>query len=124
MARDTATGGLFKKPPYIIEDYVLSYTAKYWGFLGTHFHQGIKCWVVGAVNTETGTTTARHYNEKETVNDLLAKKTAQDYWEQVKATLTRKPTEEEQELDQQLLEAWNESARISQELAKSKGRPN
>jgi hypothetical protein len=109
----------WKKPPCIIEDHVLSYTAKYWGFLGTHFHEGRKCWLVGAVNTEDGTTTARHYNEKETVNETLAKHEAQEAWEELKAGLARRPTEEERETDQRLLEAWEESARISQAMVRS-----
>lgn len=117
--RDLPTGG-WKKPPCIIEDYALSFTGKYWGFLGSHFHAGIKCWQVGAVNTETGETTARHYNEKETVNETLAKHEAHKAWEELRAGLQRKPTAEERHIDEQLLEAWNESARISSELAKSR----
>jgi len=122
--RDAATGGLFKKPPYIIEDYVLSHTAKYWGFLGKHYHAGILCWVVGAVNTEDGVTTARHYNEKETVNASLAKHEASEAWEELKQVLKRAPTEEERQTDARLLEAWEESARRSRELTKRGRLPN
>lgn len=121
--RDAATGGLFKKPPYIIEDYVLSHTAKYWGFLGTHFHQGCKCYVVGAVNTEDGLTTTRHHNEKGYSNELHAKHTAQEYWETLKAGLRRAPTEEERQTDQELLDCWNEAARRSAELARGRRKP-
>lgn len=122
--KDLNTGG-WRKPPCVIEDHQLSYTGKYWGFFGTHFHQGIKCWQVGAVNTEDGVTTSRHYNERITVNEILAKKTAQKYWEEFKEILHHKPTEEERATDQALLEAWNDSARRSAELAKGRSRkPN
>ena len=112
-----------KRPPCIIEDHCLSYTAKYWGFLGTHYHEGIRCWMVGAVNTENGITTARHYNAKESVNETLAKHESHAAWEELKAGLTRKPTEEERATDAALLDAWNESARRSAELTK-RGRVN
>lgn len=105
--------GIWKKPPYIIEDHCLSYTAKYWGFYGTHFHESRKCFVVGSVCTEDGVTTSRHYNERNSVNELLAKTEAQKYWEELKAGLERRPTEEERQLDARLLEAWDESARRS-----------
>jgi hypothetical protein len=113
----------FKKPPCIIESYCLSYTAKYWGFLGSHSHEGLKCWLVGAVNTETGETVARHYNEKESVNELLAKKEAFEAWEELRGGLERKPTAEERDLDSQLLAIWNESARRSRLLSSKRG-PN
>lgn len=123
MTRDLATGG-WRKPPCVIEDFQLSYTGKYWGFLGTHFHEGRKCWQVGSVNTETGETIARHYNERNHANETLAKHEAQEYWEELKAGLARKPTEEELQQDKQLLEAWEESAKISQRLGSARSRPN
>jgi hypothetical protein len=123
MKIDLNCGG-WKKPPCIVEDYVLSHTGRYWGFYGYHFHAGIKCWVVGAVNTESGETTTRHYNEKETVNATLAKHEASEAWEELKAGLKRAPTEEERKTDERLLEAWEEAARRSAESAKRGSLPN
>lgn len=106
--------------PCIIEDFQLSHTAKYWGFLGTHYHAALKCWIVGAVNTEDGNTTSRHYNERGYVNELHAKHEAEKYWEELKAGLARTPTAEERETDEGLLECWNEAARRSQDLLRGR----
>jgi len=121
--RDLPTGGIIK-PPYIIEDHVLSYTAKYWGFFGSHYHEGRKCYVTGAVNTEDGVTTTRHYNERMCTNEQLAKYAATEAWEELKEGLSRKPSDEERETDERLLEVWEESARRSKELTASRRRLN
>lgn len=105
------------KVPYMVNDKCLSHTFKYMGFYATHFHEGIKCYVVGALNLENGQVIARHYNEKETVNELLAKKESREAWEELKEGLERKPTAEESATDQALLEAWEESARRSKAMA-------
>ena len=95
----------------IIEDHCRSYTYKYYGFFATHYHKGIKCWVVGAVNLENGQTTERHYNEKGYANGEHAKHEAQKYWDELKYGLIRPPTDEERATDEALLECWNEAAR-------------
>jgi len=102
----------------LIEDHCRSYTYKYWGFYATHYHGGIKCHVVGAVNLETGHTIERHYNERGYANGDHAKHEAQKYWEELKEGLERKPTDEERQTDERLLETWEESVRISREMLK------
>jgi len=102
----------------LVEDSVRSYTYKYWGFYAVHYHQGIKCYVVGAVNLENGQTTERHYNERGYVNEEHAKHEAEKYWEELKEGLARKPTDEERATDERLLDAWEESCRISREMLK------
>jgi len=108
------------KVPAIIEDHCLSYTAKYWGFYGTHWHSGVKCWLVGAVNTENGSTTIRHYNERVSVNEDAARSVSALEWETLKEGLTRPPTEEERDIDRQLLEAWEDAERIVQQKLSGK----
>lgn len=94
----------FKKPPYIILESIVSYTGKYKGFLGSHYHAGVLCHVVGAVNKLDGSITVRHYNEKISphVNQEAAKHAATTYWKSFQAILVNKPQhpEEDEQLKQ------------------------
>lgn len=95
----------FKKPPYQILESVISYTGKYRGFLGTHYHSGVSCWVVGAINKTDGEITAAHYNEKQTgaINATHAKAEAQKRWANFSAVLLAKPQTDEAD---KALEHW------------------
>ena len=54
----------FRTPNVNILERTISVSGKYMIFFGTHFEQGITCWVVGSSNKETGEIIMRHYNEK------------------------------------------------------------
>jgi hypothetical protein len=89
----------FKKPPYEILERCVSYTGKYMGFYGTHFHKGIICYVVGVVNKQDNTITARHYNENKSVNEAHAKAACIKAWQQFSAGLVRKPNDQDADAD-------------------------
>jgi len=91
----------FKSPPYNILEKVVSYSGKYLGFYGTHYHKGIMCYVVGAVDKQNGKITTRHYNEKieGNVNEEHAKASCLKAWQKFSAGLVRKPSDEDMEAD-------------------------
>jgi hypothetical protein len=97
----------FKKPNYIILEKVASYTGKYLGFLGTHYHKGILCFVVGSVNKLDGEVIARHFNAdiEPHVNENAAKAAAQRTWNIFRTALVAKPQSPEN--DEQLAQWYD-----------------
>lgn len=87
----------FRNPPYFIIDKVISFTGRYMGFYGTHYHAGHFCRVVGASDKTDGVVLARHYNTQISLNEELAKHAAEKLWEELKAGLIRPPAEGEDE---------------------------
>lgn len=86
----------FRKPKLIIEQHCLSWSNKYWLYLGRHYHEaGKDCWVVGAQNTVTGLSTERHYNELFGAKD--PKGEALIFWHTFHEKMTAAPIEEEKD---------------------------
>lgn len=102
----------FRKPPYNIEQSVVSHTGKWKLWLGNHFHANKVCWVVGATSRETGEHIVRHYNETNNPSDMIAKHQATTYWEDISVKI-QKPSKGSLQQDQEdevsyLLEWANE----------------
>ena len=99
----------FRKPSVVIQDKCVSWTGKYFAFLGTHFHAGKPCWVVGASNKSNGTITMRHYNEENNVNAEAAQFGAKEYWNKFSEGLKRAPTaSEDEEFTDELIRWFDE----------------
>jgi hypothetical protein len=119
----------FKNPPYNVLEKVVSYSGKYLGFYGTHYHKGIFCYVVGAINKLNGEITARHYNEKQDgcVNQEHAAAASQKAWNEFFAGLVRKPSDEDLEADaSKQVEQWFDTyeRRINEGLRKRSPKVN
>lgn len=115
----------FKKPPYVVLDGVVSYTGKYYGFLGTHFEKGIICYVVGAINKQDGSTTCRHYNEHNgCVNPEHAKSSATKTWNDLRAGLVAKPRNPDESGSAELTQWFEVYERRIRERARKLPLPN
>lgn len=97
----------FRKPSYVIQEEVLSWSGKYKGFYGHHYHQNVLCHVVGVIRMTDGQITARHYNEKQP-KTFQPKAEAIAYWNELREGLTRAPETEEQDDNQipGMFERW------------------
>lgn len=83
----------FRKPKCIIEQHHMSWSHKYWCYLGRHYEAGKECWIVGAINTVTSEDRARHYCETYGSKDPKAE--ALIYWETFTTTMLKAPESEE-----------------------------
>jgi hypothetical protein len=96
----------FKRPNCIIEDECVSWSGKYKGFYGTHYHKGKPCHVVGAIQ-QGGGIVARHYNDETCINEEAAKYAARKYWnETIKPGLVKRPEAEESDERSLDLNKW------------------
>lgn len=83
----------FKQPNITILQRVVSFTGRYMGFYGLHYHAGKTCYVVGVSDQALETLTERHYNDETCVNFEAAKWAASNYWETtLKPGLEKGPT--------------------------------
>jgi hypothetical protein len=96
----------FRKPNCTILSSTVSYTGKYFGFLGIHYHAGATCYVVGASNKQSGEIVMRHYNHEKNINIEAAKFEAEQYWQTFKEELERKPESGEDAEQSSQLEEW------------------
>jgi hypothetical protein len=84
----------FRKPKCIIEQSTMSWSNKYYLYLGRHYHEaGKECWIVGAINTVTSEDRARHYNTFFGSNDPKAE--ALIFWQKFFEGMTKAPETEE-----------------------------
>jgi len=84
----------FRKPKCIIEQDTMSWSNKYYLYLGRHYHEaGKECWIVGAINTVTSEDRARHYNELYGSKDPKAE--ALTFWHSFHEGMVRAPETEE-----------------------------
>lgn len=91
----------FRKPKLIVEQHCLSWSNKYWIYLGRHYHEaGKDCWVIGAQSTVTGQSTERHYNTAFGAKD--PKGEALVFWHTFHEKMIQPPESEEK--DEQLKE--------------------
>lgn len=83
----------FRKPPYIIKHDGMSWSGKYYYYLGHHFHEGHECWVMGAYNVVTDKRTERHYSTVFGAKDPKAECLA--LWQPFEEVMLRAPADEE-----------------------------
>ena len=86
----------FRKPKCIIEQDTMSWSHKYYLYLGRHYHHaGKECWIVGAINTVTSEDRARHYNTD--AGSVDPKAEALIFWEAFLTGMTKAPEKEEKD---------------------------
>ena len=85
----------FRKPNVSVVDKCISWSGKYFCFLGSHYEAGKICWVVGSSNKVTGEIVMRHYSE--TNGAIAPKAQAATEWEKYKAAMVKAPESEEQD---------------------------
>jgi hypothetical protein len=98
----------FKQPQITILQKVISYTGRYMGFYGLHYHEGNTCYVVGVSDQALETLTERHYNQHTCVNFEAAKWAASNYWETTLKPGLEKPPDKSAEPDTTELQSWFE----------------
>lgn len=100
----------FRKPECSIVSKCVSWSGKYMGFYGFHYHKGKPCWVVGSSNKQNGEIVMRHYNADNNPDERIAKHEAEHYWQEFRAGLLKKPEYEETDEQHEELMRWFDEA--------------
>jgi len=87
----------FKQPDCTCIERTVSWTGRYMGFYGHHYHEGNSCFVVGVSDQALETLTERHYNDKTCVNIEAAKYASNKYWEELSHGLKKGPSAEQED---------------------------
>src|SRR6266567_545402 len=93
----------FRKPRCQIVEKCVSWSGKYFCFLGTHYHQGHTCWVFGISSKEDGEIRMRHYNTEFGAVD--PKSQCCTDWRKFKEAMLAKPESEVTE-DERIPRPW------------------
>jgi hypothetical protein len=112
----------FRKPECYVLEKCVSYSGKYMGFFGNHYHEGHLCYVVGASNKATGEILMRHYNETNNINEEAAKYAATKYWQTLQTGLKKAPVAEETDDFTESVSRWIDE--FERQKPKLSQRPN
>jgi hypothetical protein len=82
----------FRKPHCAIVEWCISWSGKYYCFLGSHYHEGHTCWVLGTSNKMNGEIKELHYNTK--FGSIEPKAQCETTWRQFKEKMLAKPESE------------------------------
>lgn len=98
----------FRKPKVAIVEKIVSYSGKYFCFLGNHYHKGHTCWVFGTSNKETGEIVMRHYSTA--AGALAPKAECETAWRKLKEGMLAKPKSDFEE-DRHIQKPWEREKR-------------
>lgn len=76
----------FRMPPCVVYESYVTESGVFKVFLGTHYHKGRLCWLVGFTDKRNGNISMRHYNEL-CEGSFAPKPEAFSYWEELKEKL-------------------------------------